>query len=136
MSPNPLEQFSPVTGLVGICLLAVLCATVASGKAIAAGPGEAVASPSRAPRQSMAVAASVPRPADGGASVRIADGAYPVYYSVARSNGRFGKRIRAYGIGEYDQMQQHGSSSSSSTSAPVAAVTAQTAHTATADIRQ
>lgn len=125
-------QFSAVTGLAGVLLLAVLCATVASGKAVAAGPGDAVASPSRAPRRSLAAAASVPRPADGGADVRIADGAYPVYYSVARSNGRFGKRIRAYGIGEYDQMKQHGGGGSSSTSAPVASVAAQAA---AADIR-
>lgn len=30
-----------------------------------------------------------------GARLHIANGAYPVYYSIARANGQFGKHIRA-----------------------------------------
>lgn len=122
-----------MTGLCCVYLLAVLCVTATAGAAVRT---DVIASPSRAPRQSLAAAAAAsaavaPRPADGGASVRIADGAYPVYYSVARSNGRFGKRIRAYGIGEYDQMKHDGMS------APVQVpVVATTQQPAAADIRQ
>lgn len=36
----------------------------------------------------------------GTPSLRVASGAYPVYYSVARSNGRFGKRIRSFASGK------------------------------------
>lgn len=37
-----------------------------------------------------------------GAKLHIASGAYPVYYSIARANGRFGKHIRAYDIIEFN----------------------------------
>lgn len=37
-----------------------------------------------------------------GAKLHIANGAYPVYYSIARVNGRFGKHIRAYDIDEFN----------------------------------
>lgn len=37
-----------------------------------------------------------------GAKLHIASGAYPVYYSIARVNGRFGKHIRAYDIIEFN----------------------------------
>lgn len=44
--------------------------------------------------------------AAGGAVADVAGP--PVYYGMARTNGRFGKHIVAYGIGEYDKMDQHG----------------------------
>lgn len=38
-----------------------------------------------------------------GARLHIAPGAYPVYYSLARANGRFGKYIRALSRAEIEQ---------------------------------
>lgn len=37
-----------------------------------------------------------PLSTDDGMTLHVASGAYPVYYGVARSNGRFSKRIRAF----------------------------------------
>lgn len=38
------------------------------------------------------------------ARLHVADGAYPVYYSIARVNGNFGKYIRAFRPNEYDKL--------------------------------
>lgn len=35
----------------------------------------------------------------GTSPLRVGSGPYPVYYSLARSNGRFSKRIRAFASG-------------------------------------
>lgn len=40
---------------------------------------------------------------EGGARLHIATGAYPVYYSLARANGRFGKHIRALSPAEIER---------------------------------
>lgn len=39
-----------------------------------------------------------------GARLHIANGAYPVYYSIARANGQFGKHIRALEANERESL--------------------------------